>query len=170
MRDIFWIRHAPIIQKGIYTGQHDVEAIIPSHPPNFNFPENAVWFSSPLKRAVQTAQWIGKPHIIAPQLQEQHFGVWEGKSYDEVWKEAEYAYDWSKPETVRPDNGESFIDVCMRVEKWLDNTLITHPHVPFVIVAHAGSIRAGLRHIKNLTHMEALAIEIKHLEAIETQY
>ncbi len=170
MRDIFWVRHAPIIQNGVYTGQHDVNAIIPQHPANFNFPENAVWFSSPLKRAVQTTQWIGMTATIATPLQEQHFGVWEGKNYDDIWKEAEHLHDWSTPETVRPDGGESFVDVCMRVAEWLDNTLATSPHVPFVIVAHAGSIRAGLRHIKNLTYTEALAIEIHYLEVITTRY
>ncbi|MDE3016525.1 MAG: histidine phosphatase family protein [Pseudomonadota bacterium] len=171
MMECFWIRHAPVQQTGCYTGQSDVAAIIPARPAQLAYPlpADALWFASPLRRAVQTAQWLmrscqvdAEQLQLAPELKEQHFGAWEGRYYDEVWKTAEHSHDWSRPETIRPHGGESFADVCMRVDGWLEWLLAEQDGRSVVIVAHAGSIRAGLRHTIGMTPAQALIFKIDY--------
>ena len=41
-------------------------------------------FSSPLIRAVQTAQAIGQPIIILDDLREMHAGQWDGLTFDQI--------------------------------------------------------------------------------------
>lgn len=167
-----WIRHAPIAQTGCYTGQRDVDAILPPALSGRVFPPDVVWFSSPLKRAVQTAQWLQptRPLQYVDALKEQHFGQWEGCRYEEVWQEAEHRYDWSNPAGVRPEEGENFIDVCARVDAWLEQALVAHAGKTLVIVAHAGVIRAGLRHALALEPAQALSFPIHYTSLTHITY
>lgn len=166
-KNIWWIRHAPIETTGGYTGQSDVDAMIPDVTVLLDVPEDARWFVSPLKRARQTAKWLGKDSAeIAPAVLEQHFGVWEGRYYDEVWKEAEHAHDWSQPELIRPENGESFADVFARVKAWVEAL----PEGDYVVVAHAGSIRAALAHAMGLTVAEALTLSVDYCSISHVAY
>ena len=167
---IWWIRHAPIETTGCYTGQSDVEALLPRQPLSLalEFPEDALWLSSPLKRAVQTAQMLMAHHYLphnmlqlTPELKEQSFGVWEGQNYYDVWQEAEHAFNWEKPELVRPENGESFADVCTRVDSWIEASSEKYCHKNLVIIAHAGPIRAALRHAYAVDIAHALSREIE---------
>ena len=171
MTQLLWIRHLPIEITGRYTGHSDIEAIIPINPLTEQFPENALCFSSPLKRAISTAKWLGVTDpIIVDALKEQHFGTWEGQYYDEVWKEAEHLYDWSKPEQITPPEGESFADLCERVDSWLNPFLVEHSGQPIVVVAHAGVIRAGLRHALHLSLPETLAIQVDYASITQITY
>ena len=54
-------------------------------------PNNCVWYVSPLKRAVQTAEALSKyvnysKMVCENKLIEQNFGDWSGKKISEVWE------------------------------------------------------------------------------------
>ena len=54
-------------------------------------PNNCVWYVSPLKRAIQTAEALSKfvtnsKIVIENKLIEQNFGDWSGKKVSEVWE------------------------------------------------------------------------------------
>jgi len=171
---IYWIRHAPVEKSGRYIGQTEIPAIIPSHPANIStpLPSNAIWYSSPLIRSVDTAHWlmqsIGEntaPLNIAPELMEQNFGVWEGKTYAEAWAEAESSgkmKEWDNPAVIKPEGGESFIGVCARVDHWIEARMKENIDKPLIIVAHSGSIRAVLRHALGIIPSQALLFTVEY--------
>lgn len=175
MTRCFWIRHAPVAQSGCYTGRSDVAAILPARDARrvFPLPEGARWCASPLARAVETARWLmpaeAELHVY-PALQEQDFGVWEGRRYDEVWQEAEHAHDWAQPERVRPEGGESFLDVCARVDAWLEGMLAAHAGEALVVVTHAGVVRAALRHALGVEAARALAFTLDYGSVTQVAY
>lgn len=180
IKKIWWIRHLPIAETGRYIGQTDVPAIMELEPANFpvSLPDGAAWVASPLLRAKQTAHWLMKSVgattfdlAIADELAEQHFGVWEGKTYDEVWQiEQKNTMDWASPAMVKPEGGESFIGVCARLDHWLDKQLKEDFARPLVVVAHAGTIRAALRHALNIKPEPALSFAVDHGSITQIDY
>lgn len=70
-------------------------------------------FSSPLKRALETAQAIGDSQNVAvevlDELREVDFGAWEGLTWEEVKARyhEEYTRWWENPAGVAPPGGET---------------------------------------------------------------
>ena len=94
-------------------------------------------YSSPLKRCVDLADYIGFPYVVDARLREMDFGYWEGKLWTEIdpiemqaWKDdiAEY----------RIPGGEKFRDVVDRVSTFLEAL----PAGETLLVTHAGVIKA----------------------------
>jgi len=77
-------------------------------------------YSSPLKRAIRTAELLVGPHHInvmpAPELIDFDYGEWQGLSHDTVRRKHKALYDeWLKnPHLVRMPKGESLDDVRKR--------------------------------------------------------
>lgn len=102
-------------------------------------------YSSPLKRALETAQEIAKKHklkvIINNQLREINLGEFEGKSWDYVykkipkWREIRHKY--------RPKEGETQEELNIRASSFLENIKRKHKTKTIVIVAH-GSINKAI--------------------------
>lgn len=176
---IWWIRHLPVAESGRYIGQTDIPALVPPTPANLAMPlpKDALWFASPMLRTTQTAHWLmeatGELEQLdfAPELMEQNFGEWEGKTYDEVWEiEQAKTRNWTSPAMVKPENGESFIGVCARVDHWLDAVMQKAGGRPIVIVAHAGTIRAALRHALNINPEPALSFCVDYGSVTQIEY
>ena len=60
-------------------------------------PNNCVWYVSPLKRAIQTAEALSKyvnysKMVRENKLIEQNFGDWSGKKISEVWETSMVSY------------------------------------------------------------------------------
>jgi len=96
--------------------------------------------SSPLGRAVDTAkeltdQTIQKEH----RLMEQNFGLFEGKTYQELLEEyPKELREWNlNHETYCLPEGESFLDVRRRVESFLED--LKKEEGKILIVAHKGT-------------------------------
>ncbi len=102
----------------------------------------AAVYSSPLKRALQTAKAIaGKQHLGIKKvsaLQEINFGKWQGLLVSEAKREDEELYcRWlRKPLEVRPPGGESLEEVSRRVEKACRTIADTHPQETVCLVTH----------------------------------
>jgi len=104
------------------------------------------WLSSPLKRAVQTADILGAKNLqIEDRLIEMDWGKWEGYTIAEL--RAEYGDAMTENEAkglhMRPLEGESPADVQARLRSFLQDL-----KRPTIAVTHKGVIRA----IKSLAY------------------
>ena len=105
---------------------------------------------SPIARAFQTAQAIGKrlslPLVADEKLSEISFGDWDGLTNEEVFTGFEEAYlAWRGSFEVAPPNGESLKEFDARVRKSFDQILEAYAGQTVVVVAHVMPIRALLR-------------------------
>lgn len=105
-----------------------------------------VMVSSDLKRAVETANIINcesKEILIDNRLRELNFGLWEGKSHQEIAvKYAEHWNLWIEDwENATPSEGESFSNMHNRICEYMDEILDLYRDKSIVIVSHNGSLR-----------------------------
>ena len=104
-------------------------------------------FSSPMIRAVQTAQAIGIPVTILEGLRERNAGVWDGLTFEEIRLRYPdlYAARGTDPTLPMPgaeDNGQ----VVARFHGAMQAAAEQSPG-DFAVVAHAGVISAFLQFI-----------------------
>ena len=133
-------------------------------------PNNCVWYVSPLKRAIQTAEALSKyvtysKMVRENKLVEQNFGDWSGKKISEVWEilnksKTKHNFSFISP-SESPPNGESFKKQSKRVGNWLENLNVPEGK-SIVIISHAGTIRSILLHALKIKHDYAIGIEILH--------
>jgi probable phosphoglycerate mutase len=109
-------------------------------------------YSSDLERAQETAQSIaqvaGTPVIPHQGLRERRFGMFEGKTFDEIRESwPEHAHNWRKriPEWEPPEGGESLLALRERVTRTLEELAARHPGEQIVVVAHGGVLDALYR-------------------------
>jgi alpha-ribazole phosphatase len=108
--------------------------------------------SSPLLRCTQFAEALGERHniavIINEQLKEIGFGVWEGKTKDELKSERgdEFAAFYADPVKNTPRNAEPVSSFFLRISAVFDSIRDHHEGRHLLVVAHAGVIRAALVH------------------------
>ncbi len=101
----------------------------------------AAVYSSPLKRALKTAEIIAQPHKLKvnvdPDLIDFNFGKWQGLSHQEVKEKYRDLYaTWiTHPEQVRIPDGEALEDVSKRVIR-VRNKVIENHRGTVVIVGH----------------------------------
>ena len=151
------VRHAPVIGvNGRVYGQDDIDSDCGDEA-QFKrlagtLPHDAVWLVSHLKRTHQTASAIFAARvaavvpapIIASELAEQHFGEWEGMTYEALESIRGYQRFWHAPARERPPGGESFEDVVARVTRAIERVTAEHAGRDIVAVVHGGTIRAAL--------------------------
>ncbi|CAA9399136.1 MAG: Phosphoglycerate mutase family protein [uncultured Ramlibacter sp.] len=109
-------------------------------------------YSSDLGRAQETAQSIaevtGIPVVPHEGLRERSFGMFEGKTFDEIHETwPDHAQNWRKriPEWEPPEGGESLVQLRARVTRTLEALASRHPGQQIVVVAHGGVLDALYR-------------------------
>jgi probable phosphoglycerate mutase len=109
-------------------------------------------YSSDLGRAHETAQSIaeaaGIPVVPDEGLRERGFGMFEGKTFDEIYQTwPEHAQNWRRriPEWKPPDGGESLLELRERVTRTITALAARHPGEQIVVVAHGGVLDALYR-------------------------
>ena len=107
--------------------------------------------SSPLIRAVQTAEVIGKRFHIQvardPRFIDFRVGKWEGMSYADISASPEYQRFLADPMSERIPGGENMADIRKRAVGAVEQSLEDAPSGDgIVIVTHAGLIRVLLTH------------------------
>jgi len=112
-------------------------------------------FTSPLKRAVQTAECVlaDRQIPICPdkRIQEISFGVWEGEcTLDSKVLPADFSaiFFENTEKYVRPPKGENFHDVCVRTKNFLQE-LINQPKYQdsnILLSTHGAAGRCLLSH------------------------
>ena len=102
--------------------------------------------SSPLRRAIETAEAIaaplGLPVETVEGFIETDFGVWEGLTFAEA-AEADGAVlrEWQGRVDVAPPGGETFAAVGQRVERARDALVAAHPDSTVLVVTHVTPIK-----------------------------
>ena len=108
-------------------------------------------YTSPLKRAVQTANVIAtnnttKP-IIVNELREINFGEWEGLTIKEISNNFPKEFnDWRNDKVEAPMCGGdlSLKNASIRAKNAITEIVDIHKEKKILIVAHGGIIKAGL--------------------------
>lgn len=102
-----------------------------------------VAYTSPTKRAVQTAEGILKHHkgimvAVAHELAEQNLGVLEGLSKAEIKEIKKNSKDlWH---LFEPEQGESYLKLQSRVKNFLETLLERHQGQTVLVVSHGGTL------------------------------
>ena len=150
-RTIWLVRHAQseYNKDKLFTGWHDPELTDHGKHKAHDLKEELYTvkfdhvYSSPLKRALQTANIIidDKEIIVDERLKERSYGDWSAKNKEEVKSiegEANY-YAARRGWETSPPNGESLKDVSIRVKPFIDSL----PNVGnILVVSHGNTIRA----------------------------
>lgn len=142
------IRHTRCeIERGVCYGQLDVQLAV-THPNDIEVtlarsPQVDAVFSSPARRCLGLAQRLMQRDrcelIVLDELQELHFGEWEGRHWDVIAREQ--SDPWAAdPWTRAPPGGETEHDLFVRVERALQR-IRSCGHRRAAIVAHAGPLR-----------------------------
>jgi probable phosphoglycerate mutase len=102
-------------------------------------------YSSDLGRAHETARAIAEASRIAvvahPGLRERRFGMFEGKTFDEIHEAwPDHAQNWKKriPDWEPPQGGESLLQLRERVARTVSDLAARHRGQQIAVVAHGG--------------------------------
>ena len=121
-------------------------------------------YTSPLERAVETAEAIGRPHGLAPQPEpdfgEVHCGQWQGMTLDELARRE----DWRRFNTIRsltrPPEGEHAIDIQARMVRKLHELAGRHGGETVAVVSHGDPLRNTLAYFLGMPLDLLLRIEV----------
>lgn len=171
MKKVTFLRHGKIASAGRYVGSTDVslskegETQIATMRPYFSENLYQSIYSSPLKRCVQTCESLNieKRIFFDDRLREIDFGLWEGKSFDEiattspeeieVWARGEE--DFAFPE------GESVSSFRNRITSFCA-TLRTTDSPTILIIAHGGVIRHMICNLLNLSFSHHICFNVQY--------
>jgi len=111
-------------------------------------------YSSPLKRALDTAQILLEqnkiPMKIDPELTEVDFGRWEGYLFDDLVEDETYRRFLRSPQKSAVPGGETIGDVQKRGLKAIQRAAREIPEGRLLFVSHGDVIRAILCHYLRL--------------------
>lgn len=110
---------------------------------------------SPLGRCRMFAQAMAEqmhlPLQIEPDLQEIHFGEWEGRAFAELWDQDPNLRLWAdNPEQCSPTGGEALADFAERVDGAINRLVQEYAGQHLLIITHGGVIRLLLTQAKSL--------------------
>jgi len=108
-------------------------------------------YSSPLERAVETAEAILKHHSqltiqIHEGVGEVDFGDWQGKRLKQLSRTRLWQVVQNYPSGARFPNGESFREMQFRVVGALEEITQQNPRGMVAVVAHSDVIKAMMAH------------------------
>ena len=104
-----------------------------------------IFFSSPYKRAQETAQLVFPGHdlVLEPALREVNFGQWEGMDFRQIQEKYGDLYlQWlADPSAYTPPEGEPLNDVVIRVRNFLSICQNEFKNKRVVCVCHGGIVK-----------------------------
>lgn len=110
-----------------------------------------ILYSSNAKRCIATAEYITIEHsnlsyIIADEIRERNFGIWQGLSYAEIESKDPCNYRLWLEDKVNfaPPEGESILGLYNRVNNWLQDMIEKNTNRTIAVVSHAGPIRVAV--------------------------
>ena len=117
-------------------------------------------YSSPLKRALETARLISESVGLQPvpdqRLVELDYGRWEGKTLAEIMENDPKTYcAWdADPAHVAPPGGESGLEAQQRVVSFLDFLAAQHPRGHVLVALHKTVCRLAICHVLGMSASE----------------
>ena len=171
MTRLFLVRHGPTHAR-VMVGWSDIPADLRDTAAlarlSAFLPESGLLVSSDLVRASATADALQGPRTRLPHdpaLREINFGAWEMRSHTEIESETPdliRAY-WDHPGDVRPPGGESWHQVCARVDAAIDALIAAHRGRDLIVVAHFGVILTQIQRALQLDTDATFAHRIDNL-------
>ncbi|MFL8987323.1 alpha-ribazole phosphatase family protein [Pseudomonas sp. QLc11A] len=124
--------------------------------------------SSPLQRCARFAEELGAqlgvPVLLDKDLQELHFGAWEGQSAAALMETDAQALGlfWADPYSFTPPQGEPVADFSTRVLAALERLYATCAGERILLISHGGVMRLLLAHARGLPREQLLNVEVGH--------
>ena len=124
--------------------------------------------SSPLIRCARFAERLadraGLPLSYEAQLQELHFGEWEGRTALELMAdhEAELGAFWNNPYGFTPPGGEPVEAFAERVSAAVARLLATYKDERLLLVVHGGVIKLLIAQARQLPREQLLQVTVAH--------
>jgi len=165
---IYLLRHneTELNQKSIIIGHLDPSIVEDGkdkiHKLALKIPNNVEIYSSPLKRAKETAEIIAKKSnkkiIYTDLLKEINYGELQGKNKKIIKNEyPRYHVD----STFKNPGGESFDDLYQRTTKFIESLNLKKD---YLIVTHAGCIRTIISYLKKESIQKNISMKINHYQ------
>jgi len=124
--------------------------------------------SSPLQRcarfADELAERLGLPVELAPDLQELHFGDWEGHSPAQLMETdaAGLGRFWEDPYGFTPPNGEPVQVFATRVLGAVERLQRAYDGQRVLLISHGGVMRLLLARARSLPREQLLQVTVAH--------
>lgn len=124
--------------------------------------------SSPLQRCARFAQALGAqlglPVQLERDLQELHFGAWEGQSAAALMETDAEALGlfWADPYSFTPPQGERVEDFSARVLAAVARLQAAHAGERVLLISHGGVMRLLLAQARGLAREQLLNVEVGH--------
>ncbi|WP_407311512.1 alpha-ribazole phosphatase family protein [Pseudomonas sp. nanlin1] len=128
--------------------------------------------SSPLQRCARFAEALaaerGLPLVLEPDLQELHFGAWEGRSpADLMLTDAKgLGQFWADPYGFTPPQGEPVLAFSERILAALERLRARHEGERVLLVSHAGVMRLLLARARGLPRNDLLQVTVAYGEVL----
>ena len=119
----------------------------------------AAVYSSPLRRAVETAELVARPHHLEPKpveaLREVDVGSWQGLTRSEI--EARFPEQFRRWLAFEQgwEDGETYEQMGVRVVRALEELAARHDGERVLALTHGGPIRAAIAAASGISHSEA---------------
>ncbi|KAE9643280.1 alpha-ribazole phosphatase family protein [Pseudomonas sp. PB106] len=124
--------------------------------------------SSPLQRCARFAAELGEqlnlPVQLDKDLQELHFGAWEGQSAVALMETDAEALGlfWADPYAFTPPQGEAVSDFSSRVQAAIARLHAAYACERVLLVSHGGVMRLLLAQARGLPREQLLNVEVAH--------
>jgi alpha-ribazole phosphatase len=124
--------------------------------------------SSPLQRCARFADELGAqlglPVQIEKDLQELHFGAWEGQSTAALMDTSaeDLGRFWSDPYAFTPPDGEPVADFSARVLAAVERLHAAHAGERVLLITHGGVMKLLLAQARGLPREQLLNVDVSH--------
>lgn len=124
--------------------------------------------SSPLQRCARFAEELGArlglPVQLDSDLQELHFGAWEGQSAAALMETDAQGLGlfWADPYAFTPPQGEPVADFSARVLAAVARLHAAHAGERVLLISHGGVMRLLLAQARGLPREQLLNVEVGH--------
>ncbi|MGF6109663.1 alpha-ribazole phosphatase family protein [Pseudomonas sp. ADAK2] len=124
--------------------------------------------SSPLQRCARFAEelggQLGLPVQLEKDLQELHFGAWEGQSTALLMQTSAEALGlfWTDPYSFTPPEGEPVADFSARVLAAVERLHTTYAGERVLLITHGGVMKLLLAQARGLPREQLLTVEVAH--------
>ena len=116
--------------------------------------------------AAELGEQLSLPVQLDQDLQELHFGAWEGRSSAELMQTsaAELGRFWSDPYGFTPPEGETLLAFEARILAAVQRLQARHAGQRLLLVTHGGVIRLLLARARGLPRNDLLQVAVGHAE------
>ncbi|KOY01594.1 alpha-ribazole phosphatase family protein [Pseudomonas nunensis] len=124
--------------------------------------------SSPLQRCARFAEelggQLGLPVQLEKDLQELHFGAWEGQSTAALMETSAEALGlfWTDPYSFTPPEGEPVADFSARVLAAVERLQAAYTGERVLLITHGGVMKLLLAQARGLPREQLLNVEVAH--------